>query len=95
MSSPGASIRDVGKREYKLSIPFALFLKLRRRYGHPSDTRRTQPLLRALHAMSASVPLTPSDLVLIESEMERNRAANVCRAIAFAKRHGIKSRYLH
>jgi hypothetical protein len=94
MSSPGASIRDVAKREYKLSVPDELFLKLRKRFGEPSDKRRTQPLLRALHAIAETTTLTAADLALIEAEMERNRAANVRRAVAFAKRHGVKSRYL-
>lgn len=92
MSSAGASIRDVGKREYKVSVPDALFLRLRRRFGEAGDTRRTQPVLRALEAMAEGVPLMEGDLETIEAERERNREANDRRAVAFAKRHGVKSR---
>lgn len=94
MSSAGASIRDAEKKEYKLSVPNVLFLKLRKKFGEAGDTRRTLPVLRAIDAMADGVPLTARDLEIIEAEKAKNREANVRRAVAFAKRHGVKSRYL-
>lgn len=94
MSGGGAGLPDVTKRAVLLRVPSDLSVRVERLFYKKGDKGSKASYLRALEAATDGTPLTKSDLDAIASEMARNRAANVRRKIAYAKKHGTRT-YSH